>query len=61
VITKLIINNFPGYCKNIFFEPFIIKLAPLVNTGEKSLLIDVKKFCHDVIQGANKWLKENEN
>jgi len=33
VITKLIINNFPGYCKNIFFEPFIIKLAPLVNTS----------------------------
>ena len=30
------------------------------NTKEKSLLINVEKFCEDIIQGANEWLSKNE-
>jgi hypothetical protein len=31
------------------------------NTEEKSLLINVEKFCSDIIESANEWLKQNEN
>ena len=31
------------------------------NTEEKSLLINVEKFCDDIIQSANEWLRKNED
>jgi hypothetical protein len=31
------------------------------NTTEKSLLIDIGKFCNDVIKGAEQWLTDNQN
>ncbi|MFA5084196.1 MAG: hypothetical protein WC475_02335 [Candidatus Paceibacterota bacterium] len=30
-------------------------------TEEKSLLINVEKFCFDIIKSANEWMRENEN
>ena len=54
------------YKRILFIEP------PLPNFGihccmigakskNKSLLIDLKVFCLDIITSANKWLEENEN
>ena len=30
-------------------------------TKEKSLVIDLRVFCSDIIKGTQKWMKENEN
>lgn len=61
-------NGKIAYKRIMFFEPNarvgIYGMHSCVvgsKTSEKSLLIDVKIFCSDMICGAQKWMKENEN
>lgn len=59
-------NGKTPYKRIMFFEPgtFSIGLHSCVvgsKTKEKSLVIDVKVFCADMVQGAKDWIKVNEN
>lgn len=59
-------NGKIAYKRIMFFEPgtFSIGLHSCVvgaKTKEKSLVIDVKTFCTDMVNSAQKWTKENED
>jgi len=54
------------YRRILFIEPplptcDIHSCAIGTNTKDKSLLIDVQKFCNDIVKGAHEWLAKNKN
>jgi hypothetical protein len=63
-------NNQKDYKRLLFIEPDTGAYKSLNSihccivgndSAEKSLLIDVVKFCEDIIKGGEEWLKEMEN
>ncbi|MBS1520491.1 MAG: hypothetical protein JST50_05815 [Bacteroidetes bacterium] len=63
-------NNQKDYKRLLFIEPDTTAYKGLnsihccvigSDSPEKSLLIDIVKFCDDMIKGGEEWLKEMEN
>lgn len=50
-----------SYKRVLFIEPSATTNIFHNNIMNDALNIDVKIFCNDIISGAEKWLKENEN
>lgn len=54
-------HNRSNYKRVLFVEPSTTTNIFHNNVMKNALNIDVKIFCKDLISGAEKWLKENEN
>ena len=49
-----------GYSRVIFIEPSATKLVVHCGDLNGALVIDVRRFCNDIIDGVKVWLKQYE-